>query len=103
MPTRGVFASPSVSVMVMMVTPVEVDGAVVAVMVMPLVAVAVTVALVMVLVPVMMVAMARAVLVPLRGGRAGEEHEGGGDQTCDVELHRTTFWLEDARNVDARR
>jgi hypothetical protein len=81
--------------MVMVVTPVEVDGAVVAVMVMPLVAMAVAVAMVMMVVQMMVVAMARTVIVPLRGCGAGEEHEGGGDQACDAELHGMTLVVRD--------
>jgi hypothetical protein len=95
----------SVSVMVMVVAPVEVDGAVVAVMVMTLVAVAATVAMAvtvaMVVVVVMMVA--RPALVPLRGGGPGEQHQGGGDQACDAELHGMTLVVRDAARLLATR
>ncbi|SOR30609.1 conserved protein of unknown function [Methylorubrum extorquens] len=74
--------------MVMVAAPVEVGGAVVAVMVMPLEAMAVAVPVVAMVVPVMVVVMARVVPVPLRGGRAGDQHESGGDQTCETCLHR---------------
>ena len=77
--------------MVMVVAPVEVDGAIVAVMVVTLVAVAVTVAMVMMVIPVVMVMMARPALVPLRGGGAGEQHQGSRNQTCDAKLHGRTL------------
>ncbi|WP_170267749.1 hypothetical protein [Methylobacterium oxalidis] len=84
--------------MVMVMASVEVNGAVVAVMVMPLVAMAVAVAMVMMVVPMMVVAMARTVIVPLRGCGAREEHEGGGDQACDAKLHgRTLLGLDVSR------
>jgi hypothetical protein len=77
--------------MVMVVASVEVDRAVIAVIVMPLVAVAAAVAMVMMVIPVVMVMMARPALVPLRGGGAGEQHQGSRNQTCDAKLHGRTL------------
>ena len=84
--------------MVMVVATPEVDGTAVVVMAMPLVAVAVrvTVAMVvMVVVPMVVMVVPTAVLVPLCGRRAREQHEGGGNQTCDAELHGWTFLVRD--------
>jgi membrane protein implicated in regulation of membrane protease activity len=86
--------------MVMVVATVEVDGTVVAMMVAALVAVAMPVpmAMVAVMVPVMVV-MSGPVLVPLRGRRTGEQHEGGSDQTCNTELHGRTLLVRDGHTA----
>jgi len=73
----GFVVSPSVAVMVMVVPTVEVDRTVVAVVVMPLVTVAI--AVVVVMVPMVVMVMPPAVVMPLRGCRAGDQCEGGGD------------------------
>jgi acyl-CoA reductase-like NAD-dependent aldehyde dehydrogenase len=82
--SRTPSSRPSVPVIVMM-APAGVDGAIVTVGI-PLEAVAVAVAMMMV-VRMMVVVMMPALLVPLCGGYAGEQHEDGGRQSCDPELH----------------
>ncbi|WP_162091625.1 hypothetical protein [Methylorubrum extorquens] len=80
----------------MVVTALEVDGPVVAVVAMPLEVVAVAMTMVAVVISVVM---PEPVLVPLRRGRPGEQHESGGDQTCDAKLHRMTFRFMEARSL----
>lgn len=86
----------------MVVAAIEVVGPVVPLAAVPLEVVAVAVAMVAVVIPVMMMVMPRPGLVPLRGGRAGEQHESGGDQSCDAKLHRMTFRFEEARSLGLR-
>lgn len=99
----GGWTRPSVPVMVMVVASVEVDRTVIAVMVMPLVAVAVAMAMVIMLVPVVMVMMAWPALVPLRGGAAGGQHQGSGNQTCDAKLHGRTCLVRDVPRLGKSR
>lgn len=73
------------------VAAIEVDGPVVLVAAVLLEVVAIAVAMVAVVIPVVMMVGPGTMLVPLRGGRAGEKHESGGDETCNAKLHRRTI------------
>lgn len=86
-----------------MVATLEVDRAVVAVVAVPLEVVAVAMARVAVVVPVVVIVVLRPVLIPLRGSRAGEKHESGGDQTGDAELHGWTLIVRDAPRLHGPR
>lgn len=77
----------SVTEAVVVMVPLGADGTVVAVMMAGLVAMTIAVAMVMMVLPVVMVMVSRAVLVPLRRGGAGDQDEGGDDETCETWLH----------------
>jgi hypothetical protein len=89
----------SVAKAVMVTTALEVDGTIVAMGAMPLEFMVVAVAMVAEIVPVVVMVITGAVLVPLRRGRAGEQHEGNADQTCDPKLHGRTFLIRDAHRL----
>jgi hypothetical protein len=77
----------------MVMTALEVDGAVGAMVAMPLEFMVVAVAMVAEIIPVVVMVIPGPVLVPLRGSRTGEQHDGDGDgdQTCDPKLHGRTL------------
>lgn len=91
--------------MVVMMSPMM--GTVVAVVVVPAGAVAVPIPMIVVgavMAPaVVAVMVARAVVVPLRGGRAGDQQERGGDETDETYLHGTALSFHDEGSLGPAR
>ncbi len=89
-----------------MVAVAEMMGPVIAVVVamMTVTAVAVAVSVVVrVMAPVMVVVMAGAVIVPLRGGRAGDQEERGGDEADETCLHENALSVQDEDSLGPAR
>lgn len=80
----------------MVVAALKMDWTVVTVVAVPLEVVPVAMAMVAVTIPLVVMVMPGAVLVPLRGGHPGEQHEGSCDHSCDAELQRRNLLVRDA-------